>query len=516
MLKEKILQGDLCLYEILRNPVMCGEFIQNIDKLPMEDPFQFTWYQREILCDFAPQSVLCCARSVGKTLSLSSYITWLLVFNVFPDDYVVFTVPSKVHLEPVFTSLVRTFRSNSFLRNFLDRRGGINSSDFTIKLLNNSVLMCRIAGQSGTGANVIGLHTPVIILDEAGYFNFSTWTELQPTWNTWTPGCIMKVSGVPTGIREKNVLYHCDMENSNYMKHRISAFQNPRFTDEDLKRAIEQYGGEDTEDYTHLIKGLHGRPVFSLFDRSNFDMSNYPVYKLKIDGTDLKENIYDYYNRIATFPGIAEHNVDVIFGIDLGYTEPTAIIIYTVDKSARLRFHARLQLTKVPYPIQEKIIDELNRRFNPVLIGIDKGGVGLAVYQSLMDSKEYAHTNYKNKLIGIDFSANIILGVDTEGVEIKYQTKQLSVSVSQDYSNTHKIVYSTTDLDFVTEIERMTYTKTPTGQIVYKTLTVRGGSKGEDHFTSAFLCANIAYYLHYDYKYKEERKKLATFSWMAN
>jgi hypothetical protein len=513
-IKEKVIQEDLYLYEILRNPVLCTEFIQNTDKLAQEEPFELSWYQKEMLCDFHPNSVLCSGRAIGKTVSLVAYITWLLIYNVFPEDYIVYTVPSKVHLEPVFAGLIRTFRSNSFLKNFLDGRGGINSSDFTVKLLNNSLLMCRIAGQSGTGANVIGLHTPVIVLDEAGYYPYGTWTELQPTWNTWTPGCTIKVSGVPTGIREKNVLYHCDMENTNYTKHRISALQNPRFTEDDLNRAIEQYGGTDSEDYTHLVLGQHGKPVFSLFDRSNFDVSNYPVFKLKIDGTDLKENLYDYYSRIATFPGVTDKGLDIMFGIDLGYTEPTAIIIYTIDKHARMRFHARLQLTKVPYPIQERIIDELDRRFEPILIGMDKGGVGLAVFQNLMDSKDYAHKNFKKKLIGIDFSSNISLGVNAEGEEIKYQTKQLSVSVSQDYSNTQKIIYSSTDLDFITELERMTYTKTPTGQIVYKTLTLRGGSKGEDHFTSAFLCANMAYYLHYDYKFKEERKKLTSFSWL--
>jgi len=143
---EKITQEDLMLYEILRNPVLFAEFVQNIDKFPYEEPFELTDYQKEFIADFNSYESLCCARSVGKTVSLTNLILWLLIFNVFPEDFIVYTVPSKVHLEPVFTSLIRMFRSNTFLRNFLDRRGGINSSDFTINPLNNSSLTCRIAG----------------------------------------------------------------------------------------------------------------------------------------------------------------------------------------------------------------------------------------------------------------------------------------------------------------------------------------------------------------------------------
>jgi hypothetical protein len=85
-----------------------------------------------------------------NTVSLSSLIIWMLIFKVFPEDYILYTVPSKVHLEPVFTNLVRQFRSNSFLKNFLDRNSGINGSDYKITLLNQASLLCRIAGQSGT------------------------------------------------------------------------------------------------------------------------------------------------------------------------------------------------------------------------------------------------------------------------------------------------------------------------------------------------------------------------------
>jgi hypothetical protein len=67
----------------------------------------------------------------------------------------------------------------------------------------------------------------------------------------------------------------------------------------------------------------------------------------------------------------------------------------------------------------------------------------------------------------------------------------------------------------ITELERMTYSKSTSGEISYKTLTVGGGKKGEDHFTSALLCGTLAYYLQNDYfQLRSEKKKLVSVQWV--
>jgi hypothetical protein len=494
-LESKISHEELCLYEILRHPVLVSEFISNIDKIDREEKFELTWYQKEFICDFNSYVSLSCGRSVGKSEALVWIIIWFLINNIFPLDYIVYTVPGRAHLEPIWSKLVRYFRSNSFLKTFLDAKGGINGSENSIRLLNNTQLICRIAGQTGTGANVIGLHSPFEILDESGYFPFGTFLEFIPTLNTFTSGYRRIVSGVPTGLRERNVCYRCDQEDSSYTKHNISALQNPRFSEEDRLLAVNQYGGEDSDDYIHLILGEHGKPVFALFDRTFMEISNYPVYKLILDGMLYHDNIAEYVNKLSIFPGLPDRDSDCILGIDLGFTEPTAIVIMYLDKLGRLKFHGRIRLNKVNYFIQERIIDWLDTKFKPIIIGIDEGSAGKAVIPRLQEHEDYLHKNFAKRIVPINFSTNTIMGITSDGEEIKSKTKPLSVSILQDYSNNHKIVYSNTDLEMITELERMTYTKTPTGEIVYRTLTERGGKKGEDHFTSALLCGTLAYYL---------------------
>lgn len=515
-IKEKVTRDELILYELLKHPVLCGEFIRNIDLLPQEEEFEYTFYQKEFLCDFANNVSICCGRAVGKTLALSDMITWAMINNIFPGDYINYHVPGKAHAEPVFTTLVKMFRTNSLLKNFIPKKTGINRSDLIIEPLTASSLMCRIAGQTNTGVSVVGLHSPLVIVDEGGYYPYGTWTELHPTVNTFTPGHRLIVSGVPTGLRENNVLYETDMKVSSYTKHRISALQNPRFTEEDKQKAIEMYGGEDSEDYVHLVLGQHGKPVFSLFDRANMSIEGYPVYKMILDGNKLKNNIVEYINKLTVFPGLSSQKYKAIFGIDLGYTQPTAIVVMYIDTLGRIKFHGRIQLNKVNFFLQEKIIDWLDTKFEPIMIGIDEGagGGGTAVVPRLREHEDFIHKNYKDRLSPINFSSNIVLGKDSEGNEISSKTKPFAVSTLQEYTNNHRIIFSSTDLELITELERMTYTKTPTGNIVYRTLTDRGGKKGEDHFTSALLCGILAYHLEIEsIDFKPKTKKLFQPRW---
>ena len=512
---ERPEREDLLLYEVLRNPAWCAEFIYNIDRIEgLDEPFEFSYYQDEILCDFNPYVSICTARATGKTVSLSSLIIWALIFKLFPEDYILYTVPSKVHLEPVFTNLIRQFRSNSFLKNFIDKKSGVNSSDYKITLISQSSLLCRIAGQSGTGANLIGLHTPFILGDEMGYFPSNAFNEMQPALNTFTPGFKEMVTGVPTGLRDNNILYQSDQENKNYSKHRLSAYDNPRITKEDEERAIEQYGGKDTDDFIHLFLGLHGKPVFSIFDRNLFRIDTYPVFKLDINGIQHNDNLEEIISKIASFPVIKTGNYGIFMGIDLGYTEPTCIVIMYRDSNDCLKFHGRIKLTKVSYPIQEKLIDLLDTRFQPEIIGIDRGGAGVSVVQNLLEHRDFLHKDYKNRIYPIDFSSSTTIGFSADGTEIKTKTKVFTVSVLQEYSNNQKIIYSSTDMELISELERMTYTKNIAGDITYKTMTERGGKKGEDHFTAALLCLTGAYHLSTNFGNRIERKKLLTPTWI--
>lgn len=514
-LSEKVTQEDLILYELLKHPVLGPEFIYNVDKdEELDTPFEFKWYQREMMCDFNPKVSICTARATGKTVSQYSMLIWALTYNIFPDDYLLFTVPSKVHLEPVFTNLVRLYKTNSFLKNYIDVKSGVNSSEFKITLKNGAVLLCRIAGQSGTGANLIALHTPWIEVDEGGYFPWNAFNEMQPSLNAWTPGHREIVSGVPTGMRERNVLYSVDRENDNYTKHRVSAFDNPMVTEKHLEDFRKQYGDDDSEDWIHYVLGQHGKPVFALFDRNLMKIEPYPVFQIKIDGIKV-DDVTEMVTKLDMIPAIKESNYGIIFGVDMGYTEPTAIAIMYVDSRDRLKFHARVQLTKVAYPIQERLIDLLDSKFNPMIWGVDAGNAGKNSIQTWQLHEDYLHKNYKDRIYPVDFSSWISLGLNADGEESKMKLKPFFVSILQEMTNTQRVIYSSMDTDMITELERMTYTKNEKGDITYKTLTERGGKRGDDHFTSALICGVGAFYMTKEFSLRTPKVRLLRALWVT-
>ena len=522
--QAKLTEQEIQLIRIFKNPVLFGEFLHEIDSneeelrgevADIKQNMEFTIYQKEILCDTGAYISLRAARAVGKTFAIVHMIIWILFNNLYPGEYIIYSVPNKAQLDPVWEMLKMFFRTNSLLKNFVNYRSGINNSEHRIETKTSATLMCRIAGQSGKGENVIGLHTPFFIVDESGYYPWGTWLELQATINYWMNGSKLIVSGVPTGIREDNVGYHVDKKDEAYSKYRIDAYQNPRFDKAAEEDAIRRYGGADTEEFAHFVLGKHGSPVYAVFDRRLMEIDPYPVYKLAINGITFGENFKDYAEKIKLLPAMPKNN-GVTFGIDLGYTEPTAIFIMYLDEENRFKFHSKIRMVKVPYPIQKRVIDLLDDKYNPSLIGMDEGHAGMSVIQDLLKGKQFEKKGYADYLIPIKFNSTIVLGIDENGKELKSRAKPLSVSLLQEYSNKHRVIYSTKDLDTVSELERMTYTKNPTSGIIsYKTMTPAGGKKGADHFTAALLSGILAYYLMNEkLDFKAKQAKLLGTGWL--
>lgn len=512
-LEKRVKDDELKLYEVLRNPVFFWQLLSDYveEDKPVEERSYPYDYQQAILLDFGHKVAIQASRSGGKTYTLVRKILWTLVWNTYPNaDYIVYTVPNKVHLDPVWNGLVNLFKRHPFLKQYVDLNRGINGSDHRIITKNRATLLCRIAGTAGNGVNVNGLHTPLVILDEAGFYPWGTWMELQPTINTWEPGHQLVVSGVPTGLREKNVLFFATEGSDQFSVHKFNAFDNPRYTEEQHQEDLKTYGGKDSDDYIHFVLGEHGSPSYSLFDRDLMQIESYPVYKLSFSGIDIGENINDYIQRLDLLPEVPNETVDTYFGIDLGFTEPTALYIFWEDNNGQLRFHVKIRMTKVPYPIQQKIFYYLDKRYSPRFIAIDEGSSGKSVIQEMIMSPEYADRHYDKRIIPVSFGGFTVVGY-ADNKEIKQRTKVVAVEYLQRMIQSHRLVFSSTDMDTITELERMTYIKKPNGDIVFRTLTSTGGVRigGEDHFASALLCLAFGYYQNENYHRLRRRKRIS-------
>jgi hypothetical protein len=307
-------------------------------------------------------------------------------------------------------------------------------------------------------------------------------------------------SGVPDGRREKCVLYQCDVSPS-FSKHHISAYENPRFTKEAETRALEQFGGKDSQDFIRQVLGEHGTPTFALFDRDNMRIEEYYYPSLKVYGEQLKRDRQTLGRLVSNLPTPPRSADSLVLGVDLGYTEPSALIgLYLKESVWYILF--RIELYQINYDIQEKFIDDLQNKYNFNFIGLDigAGGQGKAIYNDFISRDEFTSGNYGKKIVPVEFGGTIVVGTDEDGKELKERVKPFSVTKLQQMVNSYEVAFSKKDEDLLSELERITYTKSSaTGQITFKASTEGGAdSRGADHNFASLLTFAMVVFLQYD------------------
>ncbi|MFA7101251.1 MAG: hypothetical protein WC196_05925 [Bacilli bacterium] len=514
-MKEKVVldEGDLAILEILDDPVLFGEFVRSAEEeLDEGKGWHYDNYQRKMLIDSGHYVSIATGRSTGKTASMETRIIWNAISNTYRKasaNEILLVVQNKAQLDPVFLRIVRFFRTHPLLKYFVDRQS-VNMSNHEIRLLNNCLIRCRIVG-STADSNVIGLHVPCIYVDEAQVFGYSAWNSLMQCLTTWDTDFFLWVSGVPNGLREKNVLFECDQLDEKFSRHNVSRLKSIRYTKEQHDFDLKQYGGENGDDYVHLVLGEHGSPAFSVFDRKLMKIEDYPVSLSVLNNVTLEQCAGNFSEvlRAPDIPYDIQKKYDLIIaGIDAGFSnDPTIITILWRDAATQIwREFARFELRRIKYPVQAKIIDWLDTIYGFNMVAIDAGSSGLALCQILQDEDgEFKHKEFGKRLTPVDFQANVITGYDDEGKEIKDRVRKFTIQTLQKWTQNDQIItFSTQDDDVVSELERVGFTRDMLGQPKYFVYSPQGGQKGEDHILASVLTWVYGYYYNY---YSPEKPK---------
>jgi len=177
-----------------------------------------------------------------------------------------------------------------------------------------------------------------------------------------------------------------------------------------------------------------------------------------------------------------------VAGIDLGYTEPTAIVVLYRREGVWYQLF-RLELHQITYDLQEKFISDLDEKYGFNYIGFDAGagGQGKSLHHNLVNKEEYSTREFPERLLPVEFGGTVVVGFDDEGEELKERVKPFSAAQFQQMVNSFEFAFSSRDMDLIVELERITYHKTPAGNVVYKSMTPGGSDRGADHNFSALL-----------------------------
>lgn len=491
-------EKEWALYQILNNPVLFREFINDGD--PNFKPLE--QHERAWTSSTAQHLAMCCGRGVHKTTTMIELLYYWMINKMYipGDPGLLVYVPNKAQKDAIFPRIRAACEEHWLISRLVDRNA-INVSEGRIAFLNGFIFILRIAGSSGTEANVISLHTSRVWVDEAQAFPWTSWQSLQNVIKFDIPGYMLWVSGVPTGERKDNVLYTCDELDDKYVSFNIPQTEMSWWSPELEYERRKQYGAllEDSEDYKHFVLGQHGVPAYSVFDRARFLKMDYEVHKFV-----LAQHSFDNSKRFDPDGQERYHIEDVIscppipteygikpkigLGYDVGFSPDPAVffVMYQDVKSGVWKILARWVLQRVEYAFQRETLVWLDKIYQFDFIGIDMGGPGKVQYQDLAgELSQYTEYNYIERLYPVEFGAYMVVAVDEQGVEKKDNVKRVAVETLSRWVHEHRFAFSTEDSDLMEELERTKFTRTNSGEPVYKT--------SDDHQMASMMCAIMAY-----------------------
>ncbi len=494
---EEILEAEWALVQILSHPVLFREFINIGDKnwQPLER------HERAWTTCVNSFIAMCCGRSVHKTTTMIEMLYFWVINHMFipGDPGLLVMVPNKAQKDLSFFRIRSACLSHWLIKQYANTNA-INITDGKIEFKNGFQFLMRIAGASGSDANVIGIHTMRIWVDEAQEFPWQTWLSLQNCLKQEIPGFQMLVSGVPNGERRENVLYETDQENEKYISFNIAQSDMTWWTPEMEFEKRQEYHAlqEDSEDYKHYVLGQHGVPSFSVFDRNRFIRQEYESLKVV-----YTQQLFEKVRRVD-FDGIERYHIEELvqcpplptelawrprvgLGYDVGFSpDPTVFFVMYEDKMGAWRNLLRVVLQRVEYPIQREVLAWLDRVYQFDFIGIDMGGPGKVQYQDLAgELTDYKAYKFKERLFPVEFGGYITVALAEDGTEKKDQTKRVAVETLSRWVHEGRFEFAKNDNDLMEELERTKFTRTITGDPVYKT--------DNDHQMAAFMCAIMAF-----------------------
>ena len=490
-------EREWALLQIMENPVMFREFINEEDSYwqPLE-PHERAWTSSD-----AQYLCMCCGRGVRKTTTMIEMLYYWAINKMYipGDPGLLVYVPNKAQKDAIWPRIRQACEQHWLMSKLVDRNA-INEQVGRIQFLNGFTFILRIAGSEGKESNVISIHTSRIWVDEAQAFPWLAWKSLGNVLKFDIPGHMLWVSGVPNGERKENVLFECDQNDDKYISFNIPQTAMSWWSADLEYQRRKEYKAllEDTEDYKHFVLGQHGVPTYSIFDRVRFQQDDHEVMKIVVAQHNFEttkrfdpDGVERYHiNEVAVPPPVPLEGLvkpPIGLGYDVGYSpDPTVFFIMYRDNNGYWRCLARFVLQRVEYALQREFLAYLDLVYQFDFLGIDMGGPGKVQYQDLAgELTDYKRLRYMERLYPVEFGSYMTVAVDEEGTEKRDQTKRVAVETLSRWVHEHRFVFSKEDTDLMDELERTKFTRTPTGEPVYKT--------DDDHQMAAMMCAIMAY-----------------------
>lgn len=408
----------------------------------------------------------------------------------------VFVTANQAQMSMPQSRFISRFTSSPFLKDFL--KGKINKSigimEFPRKAGGSLKFWMRIAGSNGE-QNMVGLHIPRIIGDEAQLFPLPAYTQLMPAYNQWEPKRQQIWGGVPNGLRN-SVLYLLDMQTPKYKKYRIPAPNNIMgYSYENYMDDLRRYGGETDDRFQQLVLGKHGAAAYQVIPRESITIETFPFYNQRYNSVHVNKG--QHFHHILERQALPNDLERIMFAIDPGFADPTIIQVIGRDSKKVWRTYCRYRLTRIDFNEQQNIIHWLDDFYRPdqIVIDIGAGGQGSSIMHNMMYGDPYKNRGYDKRFMGVQFGEKLLSGYDDEGEELFQEAKSFAATELARIIQEGKLRFSELDNEGLSQMERVAKKKSMNGRDTFFVISEKGvsgrggaGADEDDHIFASYIC----------------------------
>lgn len=443
-------------------------------------PFRTHYYQvPPALCD---ELVWAGARGTGKS--------WDLEFSImqnpflYPGEETFLTAYRKTHIKDRLEKVITYLNAVPYLRRFFKgdsetslRESVTRSPIYSIRFKNKHEI-CGISTGDDPQAVVISGHHPFLrYIEEGQFYTADAWVQYQ---NTQAPGgSIDRYYGVSNGRLDSPfyIITH-KLKKFKNKRFRVHRAMEPNWTQELKRDKLSTLKGPNSNDWIQQIEAQEGEPSFGVWNEADI--------RKNIDFTESKEIPGTLANTIKTIavlakdyvdmdanqvlcnlPQLPENDLEVILGIDAGYSQPTIILPFYFYKNKWNLSCKILLLDRMISDDQTELIDYIASFYRNCYLGIDcssADGRDIATKLCNPKNEEYNTKQYDKRVFFIDFREALIVGYKREVesgkvvlLEVKDHMKNLSTRVLRDkFSREELYLYYDEEMipEFISETQK--------------------------------------------------------------
>lgn len=440
-LRKKLTDKEFEQLEMLSDAVKWAEATLRSPGNP-DIPLDLRDYQEEMLQDPSIRKVSRCGRRVGKTITMVVHILWY-AFNNRNSKQVV-AAPYKSQIELIF-KMIEDFMDSSPAVDASKSRS-VKSPYRTIELKNGATISGFTAGSrsGGEGSSLRGQAADWIYMDEVDYMSDADFEAIYAISLEAPERIGVWISSTPTGRRGK---FYDACQSDSWREFHYASTVSPEWSEEMEAELRTLFSGEA---YKHEVLAEFGEETIGVFPKEQIE---------KAQG--------DYH--YATMP--SEPRVCFI-GADWDkYHAETQIVVFSYNfRREKFEVRDRISIPKGDFTLDNgvKKILELNKRYNPEGIYVDRGYGEYQVETLKRIGIENPETGLKEKVRGVSYSEKIKVDDPTTRTKIKKDIKPFLVGQLQILFEQGRVRISKHDEMIIRQLENYRVVKrTSTGRLIF-------------------------------------------------